>query len=369
MIGVRRISVMASAVSALACASSRTALPVVASPVSASTPAAAPTAGSPPVQFRAVRGATVPTMSITPVAEVKLLVPAIDSKSTCHVIEGSPIPGVARLLSLRFDSTAAGARTASLGLAADGTPVSYSEGRGDIVRRADDMARPRTKSTSISINFATKRGFVTNVEGGVSTPTMIQGDDMLSAAQLGNPNAMIARIRRECDGITARPATMAPGSAAVPVGASRSGVAANPVRTLPRDANAFAPAFPAVETDAICLDVSLPPIGSATRQLVRRFRANGVPVREVMLSLDAAGRPVSYQDTRSANLQAPGGPTATPRTTILIDFARRTAELSNVAADGRIDVARSTMEQALDAKSLGIPLAAMDALRAACERK
>lgn len=353
----------------LALAACRTKPSPVAVPAPAATPTPASRATAPQVQMRAVRGGAAMNVPVVALADIKLLVPAVESRATCHVSENTPIPGVARMMSLRFDSTVVGGRNMSLGLAADGTPVSYSESRGDITRRAGDLDRPRTKMTTISISIPQRRGTVSNTENGVATPVRVQDDSIMTSKVLGNPSAMMARIRQACAGVKPQPAVLAPGSAVIPAGPMSATNGAVSVKRLSSDPESFAPAFAAVTIGGVCLDVPAAMPAPVTRMLVERFFVQGIPVRELSLSLDAAGRPVTYQDLRSGNLQAPGGPAVTAYTSIVLDFARQTAQLSNVSADQQRAVANAPLQAAMDAKSLGVPAAIMDGLRERCGAK
>ncbi len=291
---------------------------------------------------------------------VRVLVPAIDSKTKCRVLDGVPQPGVARVLIMSFDSTAAGMRNVAVGLGADGALRSYSDVRGDLTDTGSHANKSAYRNTSISINFAEQRSMVTNRRGGTEEHFMVLGPSAYTAETLGNPNAMIERARVECQNVP-------PQTIGNPSGAPlRAAVSNDHVRRLSSNIAEFKTPFPAIETSPVCIDIEGPRKPGVAKSVIVRFRTNGIPQRMVSVEVDSAGRPLSYQDTRSEDLTK-GGPMGSANTSISIDFVKRKAQLSNVDGKGGVEFADVDFAKALDADNLGVPILMMDRVRKRCE--
>lgn len=291
---------------------------------------------------------------------VRVEVPAIDARTRCRVLTGVPQPGVAQLLILSFDSTTAGMRNVAVGLGTDGTVRSYSDVRGDLTDTQTKAHKSTYRNTSISINFAEQRSMVTNRRGGTEEHFMVLGPSGYSAENLGNPNAMIERARTEC-------ANVPPQTIGNPSGAPlRAVVSDDQVRRLSSNVADFKTPFPAIETSPVCIDLDGPMKPGVAKSIIVRFRTNGIPQRMVSIDVDSAGKPLRYQDTRSADLTK-GGPMGSANTSISFDFVKRRAQLSNMDGNGGVEIADVDFVKALDADNLGVPILMMDRVRKRCE--
>lgn len=291
---------------------------------------------------------------------VRVLVPAVDAKTKCRVLDGVPQPGVARVMILTFDSTTAGMRNVSVGLGADGALRSYSDVRGDLTEIGRQAHKSTYRNTSLSINFAEQRTMLTNSRGGTQEHFMVLGPSAYTAETLGNPNAMIKRIRAECENVP-------PQNVGNPSGGPlRAAVSNDHVRRLSSNVADFKTPFPAIETNPVCIDLEGPKTPGVAKSIIVRFRTNGIPQRMVSVDVDSAGKPLSYQDNRSEDLTK-GGPMGSANTSISIDFVKRKAQLSNVDGKGGVEFADVDFVKALDADNLGVPILMMDRVRKRCE--
>lgn len=105
----------------------------------------------------------------------------------------------------------------------------------------------------------------------------------------------------------------------------------------------------------------LPPLGGEGRMIRMQFgAANGPPVRQVSVGLDAGGRIVSVNDTRGDLRRAPPGVPERqvvsdpgPRTSIAINLLYGTALLTNQPETGDAEMHSANGDGLLDAPTLG----------------
>ncbi len=163
-----------------------------------------PLAGEAPTIVPAVRRA-IPADQLRTI-EVEEFVPAvraITSAGRCGIMQRGTLStgSIALVMFFAPSKRSKPERMVSVIYDADGNAISYSDMRGDFFTPKEGSpdtppARPRT---TISLTPGTQSGMLRNDGGGLpETWFRVSGPDLLTAASLGRPAQLIARIWKEC---------------------------------------------------------------------------------------------------------------------------------------------------------------------------
>ena len=139
------------------------------------------------------------------VSEFVPAVAAIDTGGRCETIPNYPmLQSGQRPLHYTFGARGHPFRNVMLIVDSAGQPVRYSDLRGDLRGNPDPALLAKMSlgpRTTITINMADQSGVLRNLDGRAdSVGIRVRGSAVLTAANLGPPAAMIARILRECAG-------------------------------------------------------------------------------------------------------------------------------------------------------------------------
>lgn len=152
-----------------------------------------------------VRGAQVPLAGVRggSVQEFVPAVAAVDSGGKCQdavLIPGSP-PGQ-RTLVMRFGTTAERSRSVAVTVNAVGTPIRYSDGRGDLRAPFDKSVtadKPLGMRTTIAIDLRDTTAMLRNEGPGAPQHILrVYGPAILTAPNLDEPAKHIARVLAMC---------------------------------------------------------------------------------------------------------------------------------------------------------------------------
>lgn len=145
----------------------------------------------PPTVVTHITGIPAPGMGVrlSDPREFRAAVTAITDNPTCHA--RNPVPGPPGMsgVAIVFGVTEANIRTVTVYTRTDGTPNQYSDFR----IRADGQR------TSINVLFEPQLAIMRNSGGsGPDQDFNVSGPDVLRAPSLGNPEAIVAYVMKEC---------------------------------------------------------------------------------------------------------------------------------------------------------------------------
>ncbi len=135
------------------------------------------------------------------VSEFVPLVPAVDTGGQCGVIPSGMFKAGESALWYTFGPPGQMTRTIVVQFDSTGRPTRYSDARGDLRSPPESdtplpCAGPRT---TISLNLLEHTGALQNERANPPEVALrVMGSDLVDAANLGTPSAMIERITREC---------------------------------------------------------------------------------------------------------------------------------------------------------------------------